>query len=458
MTKITFTKPGTEADLDITLGNPDYLPQVTHEAEGFFDSLLTDDFKKKARLNLGDLAPAAAAAFADGLMRGAYHFDKYKTEPQKEGPATIAITTSAPRQAAADFAERMKTTESTDWASDFVNEPGNILNPIVYTERVKEELEPLGVKVRVIEADEMKELGMGAALAVGQGSEYPPRMVVLEYDGTHGEQAQPLALVGKGITFDTGGYNLKPSHGMCGMGMDMAGSAAVAGAIRALAVSGVKTKVVGIMAIAENAIGPKSILPESIVPTMSGRTVSIDNTDAEGRLVMCDAITLAQAHYNAHTVMDFATLTGSIIQALGENVAGAFTNSDEVMAQFNEASERTGQMIHRMPLLEECTEAVYNTPKADITNDPAGPGASAAAAYLQTFIRKNKDGSDAIPFMHVDMAGPGSYSRSGRRGWGVDLIVDVIKQHYALPASANENVAQPQAAAAARAKTPKTAP
>lgn len=444
MTKITFVQPGKQtADLDVNLAKTDDLALVTADGAGFYNSLKAGDFDADVTLNTGALNPAVAAAFADGLVRGSYTFDKYKTTPQEQGPQHITVTTSSPKQAAAAFKELQSTTESVFWASDLVNEPGNILNPETYEARVKAELEPLGIKVRVIQADEMAKLNMGAALAVGAGSKTPPRMIVLEYDGTQGAEKRPLALVGKGITFDTGGINLKPAHGIAGMSMDMAGSAAVAGAIRALAARGAKANVVGVMAIAENAIGSNATLPDSIVPTMSGKTVSIDNTDAEGRLVLCDALTYVQKTYNPHTVVDLATLTGAVIMALGTDTAGAFTNSDELMDQFNTAAASANEALWRMPLEDPAfKEAVENSAHADLTNDPAGPGASVAAAYLYEFVDKNR------PYMHIDMAGPGTHSTGERRGWGVRLLHDLVSQFYEIRQTANENV--PVTAAAAR--------
>ena len=448
MTKITFTQPGKQdADLSVKLGSTDNLAAVTEYGEGFFDSLKAGNLGEHVTLNTGALKPAVAAAFANGLVNGSYSFTKYKTTPQEKGPQNITITTSAPKQAAAAFKELQSTTESVFWASDLVNEPGNILNPQTYEERVKAELEPLGIKVTVFNAEDMAKLNMGAALAVGAGSKTPPRMIVLEYDGTNGAHERPLALVGKGITFDTGGINLKPAHGMAGMSMDMAGSAAVAGAIRALAARKAKANVVGVLAIAENAIGSNATLPESVVTTMSGKTVSIDNTDAEGRLVLCDGLTFAQEAYNAHTIIDCATLTGAIVMATGTDVAGAFTNSDELMAQFNQASAATGELLCRMPLMEildSLQAAVRNSARADLTNDPAGPGASAAAAYLYEFIKEN------TPYLHIDMAGPGTHSASERRGWGVRLLHELVSKFYAMPETANENVPVQKSAPARR--------
>ncbi len=396
----------------------------------------------------GGLSPAVAAKLADGFLRGSYEFNKYKTTPQAEGPLNVTVTTAAPQEAAAAFAALRTTTESAFWASDLINEPANVINPQTYADRVKAELEPLGIKVRVIEADEMEKLGMGAALAVGQGSKTPPRMIVLEYDGTNGEQKQPLALVGKGITFDSGGISIKPSTNMGNMAMDMGGAAAVAGAIRALAARDAKAHVVGVMAMAENMPDQNSVRPGDIVTSMSGKTIMVGNTDAEGRLVLADAMTYVQKTFNPHTVVDIATLTGAAAAALGTEFAAAFANNDCLFNKFNKAAKVSGERIWRMPMTESPVykKAVENTPHADLTNNPKGPpGASTAAAFLHAFIEKNKDGSDKRPFMHLDIAGPGMPDTE-LKGWGVFLIDQLVRDSYEKKAAANENSAQKPAA------------
>ncbi len=450
MTTFSFAASAKEATGSrIILGDADKLTVESAREEGvqLFKFMKEQGKENGLVLDTGSLSPAVAASLADGLLRGSYSFNKYKTTEQEEGPSNITITTSAPKEAEAAFNAARFTTESAFWASDLVNEPANVLNPETYAARVKADLEPLGIKVRVIEADEMKKLGMGAASAVGQGSKTPPRMVVLEYDGTNGAQKQPLALVGKGITFDSGGLNIKTGSSMGDMAMDMGGSAAVAGAIRALAARGSKSHVVGVMALAENMPDQNSMRAGDIVKSMSGKTVYIGNTDAEGRLVLCDAITYVQKTYNPHTVVDLATLTGAAISAIGTEFAAVFSNDDRLFKQFNKASAATGEKIWRMPLTETGAfkKAVENTPHADLTNNAKGPGACTAAAFLREFIEKNADGSDKRAFMHLDIAGPGM-PESELKGWGVFLLNDLVSKFYEQKTAANENTSKPATA------------
>ena len=411
------------------------------------------DMNKKGVNNLTiavDGADAATLAkMADALLRESYSFTKYKTTQPQQTPMVVTFTTKTAAQAKAAeaaFAPLHSTTKSAFWASDLVNEPANVLNPETYVERVKAELEPLGIKVRVIEADEMKALGMGAITAVGQGSKTPPRMIVLEYDGTNGAEKQPLALVGKGITFDSGGISIKPGTNMGNMSMDMGGSAAVAGAIRAIASRGSKSHVVGVLALAENMPDQNSVRPGDIVKSLSGKTIYVGNTDAEGRLVLCDAMTYVQKTFNPHTVVDLATLTGAAAAALGTEFAAAFANDDHLWKKFNKAANTSGEKVWRMPLTESTSfkKAVEATPHADLTNNPSGPGALTAAAFLREFIEKNADGSDKRKFMHLDIAGPGMPATE-LKGWGVFLLDQLVRDFYEQK-PANENVIKPAAA------------
>ncbi len=445
--RISFSSSEQSSGTKVVVGAASSMRSEDAPAAGeqFFKYLKAKDLGQEVVLDMGALAPNVAAAFASGLLKASYTFNKYKTTPQKKSPQEITVTTSAPQEAEAAFAPLLSTMESAFWASDLVNEPANVLNPETYAERVKAELEPLGVKVRVIEADEMKKLGMNAALAVGQGSVTPPRMVVLEYDGTENNgvgsaQKQPLALVGKGITFDSGGISIKPSSGMENMTMDMGGSAAVAGAMRALAARGAKTHVVAVLALAENMPGSHATRPGDIVKSLSGKTVFIGNTDAEGRLVLADALAYVQKEYDPHTVVDLATLTGSAAAALGKEFAAAFTNDKCLMAKFNKAAAVSGEKVWQMPLEESkaAAAAVRNTPHADLTNNAGAPGALTAAAFLREFIEKNGDGSDKRKFMHLDIAGPGMPAGE-LKGWGVFLLDALVARFYEQKDAANQN-------------------
>jgi leucyl aminopeptidase len=446
MLKVSFDASGTSHLINATVNYPGNQPLTCENARDIgakLFSALKAKGVKDATIATTNITPGLVADIADGFLRASYTFNKYKSAPQNEGPQSVSFTTTAPQEAAAAFAPLQTTTESAFWTSDLVNEPANVLNPYTYTDRIKAELAPLGIKVRVIENDEMKRLGMGAITAVGQGSKTPPRMIVLEYDGTNGAEKRPLALVGKGITFDSGGISIKGGTGMGDMSMDMAGSAAVAGAIRSLALRGSKSHVVGIMAIAENMPDANATRPGDIVKSLSGKSIYVGNTDAEGRLVLCDAITYVQQTFDPHTVVDIATLTGAAVAALGKEFAAAFANDDRLFAKFNKAANATGEKIWRMPLNESpaSKKAVENTPHADLTNNAAGPGALTAAAFLREFIEKNADGSDKRKFMHLDIAGPGIPSTE-LKGWGVFLFDKLVRDNYEQKAVANQNVAK----------------
>jgi len=352
--KVSFENAGADkADATVSLtGNQNQNAKTSRVLGAKVFNALKARGVKNAVVAADKLDAANAAHLADGFLRESYTFNKYKTTKQAQGPETVTFVTAAPKEAAAAFESLRTTAESAFWASDLINEPANVINPETYAERVKAELEPLGIKVRIIEADEMKKLGMGAACAVGQGSKTPPRMIVLEYDGTNGAQKQPLALVGKGITFDSGGISIKPGANMGNMSMDMSGAAAVGGAVRALAARSAKAHVVGIMAMAENMPDQNSVRPGDIITSMSGKTIYVGNTDAEGRLVLSDAMTYVQKNYDPHTVVDIATLTGSASAALGTEFAAAFSNDDRLFDKFNKAANASGEKIWRMPLTE----------------------------------------------------------------------------------------------------------
>jgi leucyl aminopeptidase len=372
-----------------------------------------------------------AAQLADALLTETYAFRRYKTAPEKKPalhPATITLLTANPGETASIFRPLQKVTESVFWASDLVNEPGNELNPKTYGTRIFDELAPLGVRVDYIEELQMQELGMGAALAVGRGSEIPPRMVVMRYNGAP-EQERPVALVGKGITFDSGGISLKPGADMHEMTMDMGGSAAVAGAVRALAARRARVNIAAIVPLAENMPDGRACRPGDVVKTMSGKTVEILNTDAEGRLVLADALTYIQ-QLKPRAVIDLATLTGAAVGALGPNIAAAYANDNSLFNKFNAASKATGEKIWRMPLDPEFAEAMRRSDKADLINLGGRYGGSCtAAAFLREFIEKAKNGRDKYPWIHIDMAGPG-IPHTALKGWGVRLLERVVRDHF----------------------------
>lgn len=374
-----------------------------------------------ANIVTGGLSSDLVAHLADALRVRSYEFKKYKTTSKETPELQVNFSTDGAQASKKTFNSLSHATNGVFLASDLANEPGNVLNPQTYAERIVAALSPLGVKVTVINQEEMKKLGMGAALAVGRGSETPPCMVVMEYNNAGKGAAAPLGLVGKGLTFDSGGISIKHASGMGDMTLDMSGSAAVVGAMHALAAAKEKVNVVAVVGLAENMPDGKSYRPGDILTSMSGKTIYVDNTDAEGRLVLCDALTYIQRTFNPHTVIDLATLTGAQLVALGREFAAFYSNDQKLSQAFNKASAKAGENVWRMPLLETdgYAKAIKDTPLADLTNSGNGAGSCTAAAFLHQFIEKCK-------WIHVDMAG--QMGRGVLKGWGVRLISEFAKE------------------------------
>jgi len=308
----------------------------------------------------GEKTKDSAAHIAMGLKLRSYSFDKYKTTGKKKGNTTEKLktvdVTGAPAAAAKKFKTLEKVASGMFWARDLVNEPPNILYPDSFAKRIKSELAPLGVDVEVIGEKRMKELGFYAHLAVGMASAFKPRVVIMRWHGgkkTKSKTMQkPLAFVGKGLTFDTGGVNIKPSGGMEEMKLDMGGAAAVVGLMKSLALRKSKAQVIGIVGLAENAVDGTAYRPSDVLKTMNGKTVEVMNTDAEGRLVLADCMTYVQRKYKPRLMIDLATLTGAMMIALGTEYCGVFANDDKMWKQMESASANSGEKLWRMPLDE----------------------------------------------------------------------------------------------------------
>jgi leucyl aminopeptidase len=287
--------------------------------------------------------------------------------------------------------------------------------------------------VEVLDEKKMAKLGFGAHLAVGMGSIRPPRVVIMRWNGTSKKSNKPLAFVGKGVTFDTGGISIKPAAGMEEMKMDMGGSAAVVGLIRALAQSKAKVDVVGIVGLAENMPSDRSYRPADIVTSLSGKTIEVLNTDAEGRLVLCDALTYVQKTYKPSMIIDLATLTGAIMVALGFEYAGAFVNDDKLWGQLEKASKATGEKLWRMPLDQAYRDEMTNniTDLKNLGNQGRYGGACSAAGFLEHFIE------DGTPWAHLDIAATAWMKTEkatvpkGGTGFGVRLLYRLVLDNYA---------------------------
>ena len=403
--------------------------------------ILADDAAGK-----GMKAEEYAAALADGLVRASYRFDKYKSGAQfLKTLDTVKLITSKADKAKTIYAPLEKVTAGLNWARDLTNEPGNVIYPDSYAKMIRDELAPLGVKITILDEKEMAELGMGAALAVGQGSDNPPRMVIMEYDGTNGAQDKPLGLVGKGVTFDTGGYNLKPGAGMGEMKMDMGGSAAVVGTMKALAGRKAKTKVVAIVGLAENMINGNAYRPGDIVKSMAGKTIEIGNTDAEGRLVLADAMTYLQQEYDPHTLIDVATLTGACVMTTAHIYTGGFSNDDELYAKIEKAGKDSGDEFWRLPLHTEFANAVRGR-IADLSNTGAirWGGASTAAEFLHAFITKDENGKERS-WAHLDVAGSAMPANGVASGRPVAALERLIADNFEEKSPRRSPAAKPNA-------------
>ena len=371
---------------------------------------------------------AARAAF--GATLASYRFDKYRTtEKAEKKPSieTVRVAVDDPAAAEAAWANLKTLAEAIFFSRDLVSEPPNVLYPESYAQRIKA-LESMGLEVEILGEAEMAKLGMGSLLGVGQGSIRESQLVVIQWKG--GGDAQPIAFVGKGVTFDTGGISIKPADGMEDMKWDMGGSAAVAGLMHALAGRKAKANVVGILGLVENMPDGNAQRPGDVVKSMSGQTIEIINTDAEGRLVLADALWYCQDRFKPKFMVDLATLTGAIIISLGNDVSGLFSNDDELSENLLAASKATGEQLWRMPL-PPAYEKQIDSMIADVKNTGGRAGGSITAGlFLQRFVNK-------VPWAHLDIAGTAWKKPStdptipdGATGFGVRLLNQMVADKY----------------------------
>jgi leucyl aminopeptidase len=386
----------------------------------------------------GDVAPADAANFGLGMLLRGYSFKKYKTKKRKKtGGAEdndrtlkkIVVHCDDPKAAAQAFGPARAIAEGVTLARDLVNEPANVLGPVEFAARTKE-LTKLGVQVEVLGPATLKKLGMGALLAVGQGSERPSQVVVMQWKGAGAKGGDPIAIVGKGVTFDTGGISLKPAAGMEDMKGDMAGAACVVGLMHELAARKAKVNAVGIIGLVENMPSGHAQRPGDIVTSMSGQTIEVLNTDAEGRMVLGDCLWYAQERFKPKALINLATLTGAVMVALGKEHAGIFSNNDELADRLIAAGRATGEKLWRLPIGPKYDKMI-DSKIADMKNTGGKWGGSISAAqFLQRFVK------DGMPWAHLDIAGTAMSSvdseinRSWASGFGVRLIDRLIADNY----------------------------
>jgi len=377
------------------------------------------------------LSAEQSAAAALGAVLRSYRFDRYRTKEKPEDKprlARLTVLTADPAQAQATWQPMKALADGVFFSRDLVSEPPNVLNPATLAERCRK-LADLGVDVKVFGPEEMRKLGFGALLGVAQGSVNDPRMVVMRWNGTENGGGKPVAFIGKGVTFDTGGISIKPAGGMEDMKWDMAGAGTVIGLMGALAGRKARVDAVGLVGLVENMPSGTAQRPGDVVKSYSGQTIEVINTDAEGRLVLADVIWYCQATFDPAFMVDLATLTGAIIIALGHEHAGMFSNNDELAQRLEAAGRTTGEKVWRMPLGQEYDEQIKSD-IADMKNVGGRPGGSITAAqFIQRFVNDR-------PWAHLDIAGMAWGSKDaactpkGATAFGVRLLDRLVADHY----------------------------
>ncbi len=376
-------------------------------------------------------APEAAANIAFGATLRAYRFDKYRTKLKPEDKPRLkrlAIHVKGAAAARKAFAPLSELAAGVYLTRDLVSEPANVIYPVSFAERAMA-LRKVGVSVEVLDEKKMTKLGMGALLGVAQGSAHKPRLVVMRWNGAARRDAQPLAFVGKGVTFDTGGISIKPANNMWDMKWDMAGAGVVVGLMRALAGRKAKVNAIGVIALVENMPSSTAQRPGDIVTSMSGQTIEVLNTDAEGRLILADALWYTQDRFKPRFMVNLATLTGAIIVALGGVHAGLFSNNDDLSEKLVAAGKASEELLWRMPLAD-AYDKLIDSDAADVKNiGDGGAGSITGAQFIQRFVNK-------VPWAHLDIAGVAWSKKDtptvpkGGTSFGVRLLNQLVADHY----------------------------
>jgi leucyl aminopeptidase len=418
----------------VGLGNLKSLDAVTAERIGavIYDAIAKDPAAAVILESTGTADNALLAAhLAGGIGLKSYRFTKYHTKEDKDAKPklkSVTIQCESPTEAKKRYAAVAAVVDGVFFTRDLVTEPPNIIYPESFVARAKELIKD-GVKVEALGEAAMTKLGMGALLGVGQGSERESQLLVMRWDGAKDKSAAPLAIVGKGVTFDTGGISLKPPAGMWDMKWDMGGASVVVGLMRALARRKAPVNVVGLCGLVENMPDGNAQRPGDVVTSMSGQTIEVLNTDAEGRLVLADVLWYAQQRFKPKAIVDLATLTGAIIAALSEHYAGIFSNNDDLSAKLIAAGQAVSERLWRFPMGDEYDRDI-KSPIADMKNI-GGPraGSITAAQFLQRFIKD-------VPWAHLDIAGVvwnekgTALAPGGGTGYGVRLLNRFIADNY----------------------------
>ena len=373
-----------------------------------------------------------AARLSHGFELRNYKFNKYKTNNDTDKEValeTVHYIVNDKEKATLLHAELSCISEGVFMTRDLVTEPGNILYPETMVEKCKE-MKKLGLDVEILNHKDMEKLGMGALLGVAQGSIREPYLIILKWNGAADKNEQPVAFVGKGVTFDTGGISLKPAGSMVGMKYDMGGSAVVIGLLRTLALRDANVNAIGVIGAVENMPDAAAQRPDDVVTTMSGQTVEVLNTDAEGRLVLADALWYCQDRFKPQFIVDLATLTGAMVVALGSVYGGMFSNNDEISQKLQASGEETGELVWRLPLHKDYDD-MLKSDIADMPNISKGgeAGSITAAQFLQKFVNN-------VPWVHLDIAGVNwsktdkALSPKGATAYGVRLLNNFIAKYY----------------------------
>ena len=412
-----------ETTLLLGIGSPETIYDFEKIGASIFKN--TEKWKEgKISITIPEIsAPEQLAAVMSGLALRDWRFDELKTKTKKTVKNHDYVIVTEDAESARKAYESFDAAVQGNYATrEVVSLPPNMIYPESYAKRIKEDLTPLGVKVTLIDEKKLKELGCNGILAVGEGSEKDSYLVILEYN--NGDVSQdPLAFVGKGVTFDTGGISIKPSADMDDMKYDMAGSGAVYGLFKTLALRKAKVNVIGALALVENMPSGSAYRPADVITSYSGQTIEVLNTDAEGRVVLADALWYIQEHFKPQLIVDLATLTGAMSVALGYEFAGVFSNDDELSTQLIEASNFVEEKLWRMPLHKAFDKDIDST-VADVQNTGTGRGAgsSTAAHFLKRFVK------DDMKWAHLDIAGV-AWDKKGRdlfekgaTGFGVRLL------------------------------------
>ncbi|MEO1246467.1 MAG: leucyl aminopeptidase [Pseudomonadota bacterium] len=421
-------KPYTRIDL-IGMG-ADKLDRVAAEDFGGTAASINDGASGTGVNILWDSADAGAARVAFGFLLGGYRFDRYLEDRLDRASLGGVTVLSDDREAAAQFDEDLKHLAASVYlARDLASEPGNVIYPESFVDRVRQEFRGLDkVNVKVLDEGDLARLGMGAHLGVGGGSAKPPRLLVIEYEG--GGDEPPVVLAGKGVTFDTGGVSLKDNENMWRMKGDMAGAAIVSATVLAAARREAPLNVVALAALAENMPSGSAIRPGDVLTSMSGKTIEISSTDAEGRLVLSDAVHYGQVEYSPEVLIDVATLTGSVYRALGDTYSGLFSRHDELAERLRDAAAAAGEPAWRLPLDDIHFELIESGVADVINSGISGAGASIGASFIGSFVAEEQ------AWAHFDIASVDYMERPmptipvGFSAWGVRALDEYLRRHH----------------------------